>query len=384
MSVGIVSWGVYLPYWRLQRSAIGATLGGASGRGTRTVASFDEDTTTMGVEAARRALAALDGDGPLDAAVRHPGAGLHRQDERDGDPCRARAARSAGAYDLAGSVRSSVGAVRAAAAMSASAGRTMAVLSDLRTGLAGSRRRARRRRRRGGARVRRRRRRGRARGQAAHDAEFLDRWRTPGETESRQWEERFGEEVYLPLVEAAFTEALEGRRAVTRRRRPRRRLRAARPRGAARRPRRSASAPRRWPTTAPPGRQPRRGAARAAARRRARRAEPGELIALVVLADGADVLLLRTTERCRRPEAGGPRPACVPSRELVDGRPRRPPLRPVPDLARRAAPRAAPPSRSRAARRAGDVAFRPRGRAGSTRAAAWRAGSGTCRRRASA
>ena len=52
MSGGIAAWGTYLPYWRLQRSAIGAVLGGGGGRGTRAVASYDEDTTTLGVEAA--------------------------------------------------------------------------------------------------------------------------------------------------------------------------------------------------------------------------------------------------------------------------------------------------------------------------------------------
>src|SRR3954454_20953664 len=66
VSVGIVSWGVYLPYWRLQRSAIGVTLGTPSGRGTRAVASYDEDTTTLGVEAARVALRGLEGDRPSD------------------------------------------------------------------------------------------------------------------------------------------------------------------------------------------------------------------------------------------------------------------------------------------------------------------------------
>ena len=53
---GIISWGAYLPYRRLDRSSISAFLGQGGGRGTRTVASFDEDTTTMGVEAARLAL----------------------------------------------------------------------------------------------------------------------------------------------------------------------------------------------------------------------------------------------------------------------------------------------------------------------------------------
>ena len=55
--VGIISYGVYLPYWRLQRGAITAALGSGGGKGTRAVASYDEDTTSMGVEAARIALA---------------------------------------------------------------------------------------------------------------------------------------------------------------------------------------------------------------------------------------------------------------------------------------------------------------------------------------
>jgi hydroxymethylglutaryl-CoA synthase len=49
----LVAYGAYVPSWRLERSAM---RGG--GRGTRAVASYDEDATTMGVEAARVALAA--------------------------------------------------------------------------------------------------------------------------------------------------------------------------------------------------------------------------------------------------------------------------------------------------------------------------------------
>jgi uncharacterized OB-fold protein len=39
--------------------------------------------------------------------------------------------------------------------------------------------------------------------------EFIDRWRLPGETRSKQWEERFGEIKYLPLGQAAFDSALK-------------------------------------------------------------------------------------------------------------------------------------------------------------------------------
>src|SRR5262245_20137508 len=49
---GIVRYGTYLPYFRLQRAAIGA------GRGERAVASYDEDSVSMAVEAARDAVRA--------------------------------------------------------------------------------------------------------------------------------------------------------------------------------------------------------------------------------------------------------------------------------------------------------------------------------------
>ncbi len=46
-------------------------------------------------------------------------------------------------------------------------------------------------------------------GHASATDEFLDRWRVPGETASRQWEDRFGEEAYLPLARSAFDRALD-------------------------------------------------------------------------------------------------------------------------------------------------------------------------------
>ena len=46
---GILSFSSYVPYRRLARSAIAELLGGAPAKGTRSVASYDEDTTTMGV-----------------------------------------------------------------------------------------------------------------------------------------------------------------------------------------------------------------------------------------------------------------------------------------------------------------------------------------------
>jgi uncharacterized OB-fold protein len=45
-------------------------------------------------------------------------------------------------------------------------------------------------------------------GRASVTDEFLERWRVPGETASHQWEDRFGEEVYVPLARAAAARAL--------------------------------------------------------------------------------------------------------------------------------------------------------------------------------
>jgi len=53
---GVIAYGTYLPYHRLDRRLIKEVLGAGGGKGTRAVASYDEDTTSMGVEAARLAL----------------------------------------------------------------------------------------------------------------------------------------------------------------------------------------------------------------------------------------------------------------------------------------------------------------------------------------
>ena len=45
--------------------------------------------------------------------------------------------------------------------------------------------------------------------QASATEEFLDRWRIPGAPSSRVWEERFGEHAYGPLADAAFSDALK-------------------------------------------------------------------------------------------------------------------------------------------------------------------------------
>lgn len=298
MTAGIISWGVYLPYWRLQRAAIGASLGGAPGRGTRSVASYDEDTTTMAVEAARRALGATSGSGPEDLFFSTPAPAYLDKTNATAIHAALELPSWAGAYDQNGSVRSAAGALRSAQAV-AGERRALVVLSDLRTGLAGGSEE-----------------RDSGDGAAAFvfgdgtggdgvvaelvahagsTAEFLDRWRAPGEPDSRLWEERFGQEVYVPLVEAACSEALKRAGAVAsdvdhvviaglhqRAVQASRAVLGIRP---------EATVADRTSSIGNLGAaQPGLMLADAL-----EQAEPGALVAVVVVADGADVFLFRTT-----------------------------------------------------------------------------------------
>lgn len=202
----LLSYGAYLPSGRLDRAEVGATLGTGGGRGQRVVASFDEDSTTMGVAAGRAALSVLAAAGleaPSDlyfattspayldktnAAAVHTALGLG----------------GAGfAADLAGSARSGMAALVSAAGLGG-----IAVLADVRTGQPGSADE------RGGgdaaaafvfgdgdgiARVI---------GRASRTAEVLDRWRGPEQAFAQVWEERFGYEQYAPLIRATAAAAL--------------------------------------------------------------------------------------------------------------------------------------------------------------------------------
>jgi len=206
---GIVGYGAYLPYWRIERKVIADALGTSGGSGTRAVASYDEDTTSIGVEAGR---AALRGAAITPQALYFATSAPAYLDKTNATAIHAALdlPTSAFAVDVAGSVRGAVGAMRAARD---ARGPALAVLSDVRTGLPGGGDE-----RDGGdgaaaflfaddgadARVV-----AEPLGGASATAEFLDRWRLPGDSASRQWEERFGEHAYVPLGEAALAEALK-------------------------------------------------------------------------------------------------------------------------------------------------------------------------------
>ena len=209
ISRGILGWGSYLPYRRLDRSTIAGVAGAGGGKGTRTVASFDEDTTTLGVESARQVLRALPDvtPGTLWFATTEPA----YLDKSNSSAVHAalRLPRSVAAYDLIGSVRSALGALRAGLH---AYGPALVVTADIRTGLPGGPDEA------GGgdgavsvvtgtsedgplaAEVL-------AWGSATEDV--LDRWRTPGDNRSKLWEERFGETRYVPLAVEAWETALK-------------------------------------------------------------------------------------------------------------------------------------------------------------------------------
>src|SRR2546429_2208123 len=111
---GIATYGVYVPYWRLDRKALAAALGARSGSGTRSVASYDEDTTSLGVEAARAALRRAPRLAPevLYFATASPA----YLDKTNATAIHAALdlAPSAPAYDMAGALRSGAGALGAA------------------------------------------------------------------------------------------------------------------------------------------------------------------------------------------------------------------------------------------------------------------------------
>jgi 3-hydroxy-3-methylglutaryl CoA synthase/uncharacterized OB-fold protein len=203
---GIVSYGAYIPYWRLSRAAIAATLGTGGGKGSRSVASYDEDSTSLGVEAARIALRSAPADAVVHDLIFCTTAPAYL-DKTNATAIHAALAlpSQVGAYDLVGSVRSNV----AACGIGGAAG-GLVVLSDIRTGLPGGSDESS-----GGdagvallfadgpdvlAET--------IGGGSATD-EFVDRWRTPGAPYSKQWEERFGEHAYVPLADEAVAAALK-------------------------------------------------------------------------------------------------------------------------------------------------------------------------------
>ena len=199
--VGIVTYSAYVPAPRLDLAEAAGVLGTRS-RGIRPIASYDEDTTTMAVEAVRPALAGATSVESLWFATSRP-AYLEKSNATtvavaSGLPA------DVAAYDVGGALRGAAGALRAGLA----AGSAVVAFSDVRFGLPGSTDEL-----------------GGTDGAAAVvvgddpiaelvalssvTSEFLDRWREPGAVRTRTWEERFGVEEYVPLMDKALAVVLE-------------------------------------------------------------------------------------------------------------------------------------------------------------------------------
>src|SRR5947207_2869350 len=104
---------MYLPAWRLDRATIAEAHGAPAGAGRRAVAAFDEDSTSMGVEACRLALrTAVEAPCELWFATTSPA----YADKTNATAIHAalRLPPEAAAYDVVGSLRSGLGALRAA------------------------------------------------------------------------------------------------------------------------------------------------------------------------------------------------------------------------------------------------------------------------------
>ena len=209
---GIISAAGYLPSHRLDRTDVGKVMGSGGGKGTRAVASHDEDTTTMGVEAAR--LAVRSSPVPAEPAA----VWFATTDPAYLDKTNATAITAAlrmplemVALDFGGALRSGVGAFATALALGGDE-QVLVVAADRRDGLPTGADESE-----GGD--------GAAAvlvgaettgspvlaelvASASATAEMVDRWRRPGERRAKLWEERFGENNYVSLGADAFKRAL--------------------------------------------------------------------------------------------------------------------------------------------------------------------------------
>jgi hydroxymethylglutaryl-CoA synthase len=196
LTASLIAYATYLPRYRLAGADIGLR------RGDRVVASYDEDSTTMAVAAAARALDGHSLPTNLYFATSSPA----YADKTNASAIHAalRLPYASFATDLCGTGRSGFAAWRAAATTGG-----LALTADVRVGRPGSADE-----RLGGD------------GAAAllfgegpaiadilattsHTTEFLDRWRSPRSVTGEQWEERFGADRYAVLIRTAVDRILE-------------------------------------------------------------------------------------------------------------------------------------------------------------------------------
>jgi hydroxymethylglutaryl-CoA synthase len=198
---GITRYGSYVPYFRLSRSALG------SGRGERAVASYDEDSVSMAVEATREVLA---GAGAIDALLFATTSPPYAEKS---NAATVHAALSlpdtTTSLEVGATSRAGLTALLVGLDLAAAGRRTLVTASDVVIGAPGGSRES-------GS--------GDAavsfacgpdaeaiavlRGRASATTEVLDVWRLPDDAFASQWEERFGAEVLAPVLTDAVIRAL--------------------------------------------------------------------------------------------------------------------------------------------------------------------------------
>ena len=184
-------------------------MGGNVPLGVRSVSSYDEDTATMGVEAARIALSPL--INPANpAAIWFSSSNPPYMDKTNANVIHAalQLDKTTAAYDFGGAEKSGIGALKTALNSSEA---LLLVQSDIRSGLPSSEDEVY-----GGdaasalligdeddgtliARYL---------GGSSVSEEFIGRWRDPSEQNSRSWEERFVVTQFTQLIDPAWQEAL--------------------------------------------------------------------------------------------------------------------------------------------------------------------------------
>ncbi len=206
---GIISAAGYVPYRRLTRAEIASFMEAGGGKGTRAVASHDEDTTTLGVEAARLALRGAPGRTPDALWLATSSPAYLDKTNATAVAAALRLPGDVAAYDFGGALRSGMGALlQRARGQRDHAGRRHRHRDGLPTsgdeaagGDAGA-----------AALV--------GEGEdtevlaqlvavASASDEFTDRWRAPGERTSKLWEERFGENRYVSVGRDALARSLK-------------------------------------------------------------------------------------------------------------------------------------------------------------------------------
>ncbi|MGD9983659.1 MAG: OB-fold domain-containing protein [Porticoccaceae bacterium] len=188
---GILRYGSYIPYFRLDRQAAGI------GRGERAIASYDEDSVSMAVEAGRQALGGAAVDTLMFATTSPPYA----------EKLNAAAISAAldlpahtRSLELGGNSRMGLAGLLLASELGHAGRTTLVCASDVVIGAPGGARE----RDSGDAAVAFVTGAGdeaiaRLLGSASGTAEVLDVWRLPGDPFARQWEERFGIEILGPV-----------------------------------------------------------------------------------------------------------------------------------------------------------------------------------------